>query len=535
MKKKITAIILSATIIISMFALPVYASETVTDPATQKVYSVLDDIVNALVKGISNLIMTPNWAQKKDYKTENFYSGYTKDEYKTSASADDKWSIGYSNASITTGKELSGEGDYYVGGSLSVTKKLATEQWDDQLVRTVAISDGRGISIFAVIDAYGLANTDVRAIRNEFQKYADENGLDITTVNISVLHQHSCVDTFGMNGDIVGALFLSSFRTVFNLGLPSGQNKEYMDNLYNVVIDSMKNAINNMETGDLYYGSVDVKDYIRDKRDPQVFDSELHRFRFVPDNDESKETWIVNGAIHCVGNGASHQELTGDYPYYMEQYINENDNANFFYIQGAELAITSKGDSLELDEEKLEAEGSKYEIKVYGETLAKKLESITDEEAVAPIFNITMKEMWLDIDNNILLLAAKGGLLVNNIHKNGFNKYAIVTEIGYCEFGENIAVSIIPGELAPEIAFGDADSSSTSWQGKDWEYPSFESLADGKEFIVFGLTNDQVGYLLTSNNWHSIFTENEEIVSVGQYGGAQVTEEYISLYKEIKG
>ena len=95
-----------------------------------------------------------------------------------------------------------------------------------------------------------------------------------------------------------------------------------MENLYNVTVKSMLDAIDDMQTGSLYFGTVDVSEYIRDKRDPQVFDKNINRLRFVPDAQGEEETWIVNGAIHCVGNGAGGTVLTGDYPYYMEKYIN---------------------------------------------------------------------------------------------------------------------------------------------------------------------------------------------------------------------
>lgn len=533
MKKRVISIILAVSLIISAFTLPSFAREDVTDKSMQHLYTFLDKTVNALVGGIAALIATPKWQNKEDYKTENFYKGLDKTEYKTEAGDESVWSVGYANASILTGKEVGG-GNYYVGGSLSVSKKLATEQWDDQKVRTIAISDGRGINIFSSVDCFGMANPDVRIIRSKFAQYAKEKGLDITTVNVSALHQHSCVDTFGMNGDIVDALFMSSIRTILGKELPGGQNKEYMENLYNKAVQSMIEAVENMQTGKIYFGTVDIAEYMYDKRDPQVFDGNLNRFRFVPD-DGGKETWIVNGSMHCVGNGAAQKELTGDYPYYMEKYINKNDNANLFYILGAQLAITSDYDKLEFDEKRVEEEGTKYRISVYGETLAKKLESIENETEVAPILNISLRETWVDVDNNILLLAAKGGLLENGIYKNGFGKYSIITEVGYAEIGENIAVAIIPGELAPEIAFGGADTAENSWDGKDWEYPSFESKVNDKKLIVFGITNDQVGYLLTSNNWHSIFTENEEIVSTGKYAGEFITKAFFELLSEIKG
>ena len=535
MKKKITAIILVMAMAISLFTIPTYANTVVTKSSEQTMYTVLDKVVNALVGGIAAMIKTPrSWVNKSDFKSENFYTGNSEDEFLDEPAENAAWYLGYSNASLLTGKEL--EGEYYVGGSLSVTKKLATKQYDDQKVRTIAISDGRGISIFAVLDAYGIANSDVRAIREIFAKWAKEQGKEITSINISALHQHSCVDTFGMNGDIVSALFLSSVRSFLGKDLPSGQNNDYMNNLYNVTVESMKTAVNNMEKGNLYYGTVDVSKYIHDKRDPIVFDGNLNRLRFVPDSNNSKETWIVNGGIHCVGNGAGGTELTGDYPYYMEKYINENNNANFLYIQGAELAITSDYNDTVADEAMTEKYGERYaSMAAYGTVLAKKLQEIKpdSEKKLDPIFNIAFKEVWVEIDNNILVLAAKGGLLVNNVAKAGIGKYEILTEVGYAEIGKDLAISIIPGELAPEIAYGGADTASTSWYGTDWKYESFQSAAGDRKLLVFGLTNDQVGYLLTDNNWHSYFTENEEIVSCGRNAGAQITEAYLGLYKEF--
>ncbi|MBR3621186.1 MAG: hypothetical protein IKN56_06725, partial [Clostridia bacterium] len=276
MNKKIIAVLLAVSVFVSVFTIPALAREDVTDKAMQKLYTVLDNTVNALVGGIANLIATPRWGNKADYKTENFYKGLDKNDFLDKAGDNAVWSAGYANASILTGKEVGGEGNYYVGGSLAIDKKLATEQWDDQKVRTVALSDGRGISIFSAVDCFGLANPDVRIIRAKFEEYAKSKNLDITSVNVSALHQHSCVDTFGMNGDIVDALFMSSIRTLTGQELPGGQNKEYMENLYKVAVDSMIKAVENMKTGKMYFGTVDVKEYMHDKRDPQVFDSNLN-------------------------------------------------------------------------------------------------------------------------------------------------------------------------------------------------------------------------------------------------------------------
>ena len=534
MTKKITAIVLSLAVLMSAFAIPAYAGTEVTSEFERGFYRVVDKLLDTVVSGIANLIFEPrSFVDKDDYVSENFYEGHKPDEFLSTPAEGAVWKVGYDNSSIQTGKELIDE--HYVGGSLSVTKKLADEVRDDQKIRTVAISDGRGISIFASVDTFGLANNEVKVIREKFQAYADSQNWDITSINISALHQHSCVDTFGLNGDIVGALFTSSFRNLFGLELPSGKNPEFMENLYEVSVQSMIDAVNDMKTGKLYFGTVDASEYIREKREPEVFDPNLNRIRFVPDAEGEKETWIINLPIHCVGNGAAGTMVTGDYPYFMEEYINKNENANFMMILGAELAISSEyPEDLVADPyymEKYNDEGY-GRMAAYGYLLGELAASITNDVEIEPILNIRFTEVFVPVANSIFKLAARGGLLTNTVVKNGFD-YETPTEVGYLEFGRELAIAIVPGELAPEIAFGGAIAAEDSWDGTAWNYTAFADATDRK-LIVFGITNDQIGYLLTDNDWRSYLTENEEIVSTGPKAGAIIAAGYLDLFNEIK-
>ncbi len=534
MAKKFTAIILSLAVLMSAFAIPAYAATEVTSDVERGFYRFVDKLLDAVVGGITNLIFEPrSFIDKDDYVSENFYEGLEPDEFITTPVEGAVWEVGYDNSSIQTGDELTSE--HYVGGSLSVTKKLADEVRDDQKIRTVAISDGRGISIFASIDTFGLANNEVRVIREKFQEYADEKGLDITSINISALHQHSCVDTFGLNGDLVGALFTASFRNLLGLELPSGKNTEFMENLYEVSVQSMIDAVEDMQPGKLYFGTADATEYIREKRAPAVFDGNLNRIRFVPDAEGEKETWIVNLPIHCVGNGAGGTLVTGDYPYFMEEYINKNEDANFMMILGAELAISSNyPEDLVADPTytAMYNDEGYGRMASFGYLLGELAASITNDTEISPILNIRFSEVFVPVDNSIFKLAARGGLLTNAVIKNGF-EYETLTEVGYLELGNTLAIAIIPGELAPEIAFGGAITAEDSWDGTEWNYTAFADATERK-LLVFGVTNDQIGYLLTDNDWRSYLTENEEIVSTGPKGGAVITAAYLDLFNEIK-
>lgn len=501
----------------------------------KSLYKLADQIIDALVKGINKNIPSVKFEQKENFTSEMFFEGM--EDYLSTPASNAVWSLGYGSASLQTGDEL--DGKHYVGGSLSFPKtKAATAIYDDQRVRVIAINDGsgRGTLIFAVIDGFGISSTDVRGIRKELADFAKAN--NIVGINISVLHQHSCVDTFGMNGDLVKMIFtnpaLNRINNTFGTDykLLNGQNASFMKHLYDVTVDSVKEAVNSMTTGKMYYSEIEAGEYIRDKREPMVFDSKIHRFRFVPDNG-TKETWLCNMAIHAVGNGAAGTEITGDYPYYIEQEVNKA-GANFIQIQGAELAISSKHDSLNLPEGTPRLES----LKIYGTTLGKLIvESNEAETEVAPLLNYRMKEYYVPVTNQILEFAGRLGALTNTVVTTDENNHVleVATELGYLEIGTKLAVAIIPGELEPAIAYGGYLDADHSWTGTDFDYPSLQDIVGtDKELLVFGLMNDQIGYILEDNDYSSILSGvNEEIVATGNLAGSTTINAFEELIKSI--
>lgn len=501
----------------------------------KSLYNLADKIIDVLVKNINKNISSVKFEQKENFTSDMFFEGM--EDYLTAPAANSVWSLGYGSASLQTGDEL--DGKHYVGGSLSFPKsKAATAIYDDQRVRVIAINDGsgRGTLVFAVIDGFGMSSTDVRGIRKELADFAKAN--NIVGINISVLHQHSCVDTFGMNGDLVKMIFanptLNKINNTFGTDykLLNGQNESFMKHLYDVTVDSVKEAVNSMTTGKMYYSEIEAGDYIRDKREPIVFDSKIHRFRFVPDNG-TKETWLCNMAIHAVGNGAAGTEITGDYPYYIEQEVNKA-GANFIQIQGAELAISSKHDNLDIPEGTSRLES----LKIYGTTLGKLIvESKEAETEVAPLLNYRMKEYYVPVTNQILAFAGKLGALTNKVvaTDDDNNVLEVVTELGYLEIGTKLAVAIIPGELEPAIAYGGYLDADNSWTGTDFDYPSLQDIVGtDKELLVFGLMNDQIGYILEDNDYSSILSGvNEEIVATGNVAGSTTINAFEELMKSI--
>ena len=501
----------------------------------KSLYNVADQLIDVILKGLNKKIPAVQFEKKENFTSEMFFEGM--EDYLSTPAANAVWSLGYGSASLQTGDEL--DGKHYVGGSLSFPKtKAATEIYDDQRVRVIAVNDGsgRGTIVFASLDAFGLSYTDVRGIRKELADFATAN--NIVGINISVLHQHSCVDTFGMNGDLLKMIFTNPALNVINntfgtdYKLLNGQNESFMEHLYDVTVDSIKQAVNSMTTGKMYYSEIEAGEFIHDKREPMVYDTKVHRFRFVPDNG-TKETWLCNMAIHCVGNGAAGTAITGDYPYYVEQEVNKA-GANYIQIQGAELAITTSHSSLDIPEGTPRLES----LKIYGTALGKHIvESDAAETEVAPLLNYRMKEYTVPVTNQILAFAGKLGALTNKVVATDDNntELEVVTELGYLEFGTELAVAVIPGELEPAIAYGGYLDAENSWTGTDFDYPTLQEIVGtDKELLVFGLTNDQIGYILEDNDYSSILSGvNEEIVATGCSAGSTTINAFEELVDSI--
>ena len=501
----------------------------------KSLYNVADQLIDVILKGLNKKIPAVQFEKKENFTSEMFFEGM--EDYLSTPAANAVWSLGYGSASLQTGDEL--DGKHYVGGSLSFPKtKAATEIYDDQRVRVIAVNDGsgRGTIVFASLDAFGLSYPDVRGIRKELADFAAAN--NIVGINISVLHQHSCVDTFGMNGDLLKMIFTNPALNVINntfgtdYKLLNGQNESFMEHLYDVTVDSIKQAVNSMTTGKMYYSEIEAGEFIHDKREPMVYDTKVHRFRFVPDNG-TKETWLCNMAIHCVGNGAAGTAITGDYPYYVEQEVNKA-GANYIQIQGAELAITTSHSSLDIPEGTPRLES----LKIYGTALGKHIvESDAAETEVAPLLNYRMKEYTVPVTNQILAFAVKLGALTNKVVATDDNntELEVVTELGYLEFGTELAVAVIPGELEPAIAYGGYLDAENSWTGTDFDYPTLQEIVGAdKELLVFGLTNDQIGYILEDNDYSSILSGvNEEIVATGCSAGSTTINAFEELVDSI--
>ena len=99
----------------------------------------------------------------------------------------------------------------------------------------------------------------------------------------------------------------------------------------------------------------------------------------------------------------------------------------------------------------------------------------------------------------------------------------------------------VPGELVPQLVYGNVVDKTQSYLGTDWEleYTS-ELVGEGKTVLVMGLCNDAIGYIVPDNDyapfiadslWNTEMGEKlfgkpqrhyEEMLSAGSKAGSTV-------------
>ena len=173
------------------------SSASIGDNIMKVLYNVLNAVVEKLVQVICKFYPDPNnWETMDQYDSAEVGFLPGRETYQTQA-GDNYWTLGYASRSLLP--EDIDNGSYYLGRDLM--NKPAKGVYDDQRIRVAVIDDnsGEGAVVIGAIDALGVTSTDVRSIRKGVLAYCEENGIEVSSINITATHAHSALDTQGVS------------------------------------------------------------------------------------------------------------------------------------------------------------------------------------------------------------------------------------------------------------------------------------------------------------------------------------------------
>lgn len=425
------------------------------------------------------------------------------------------WSVGFSRRSLTP-TDIN-ETRYFLGGYLKFPAQEVTGIVDDLCVRAVVLDDnsGRGAAAFAWIDAVGFMNADIKAIREKLSDITGDGML--LSIDVGSTHSHSAIDTQGLWGNIPN----------------SGRNENYINTVIEKTADAIREAYNNKTDGTLYYSSRTCPEMFYDGRAPYSIDEKIHLFRFVPNDTAKKEIYITNFGAHPVNLDRSNSELSGDFPYYVEQAVNAEKNADFIFIQGA------IGGAIYINTDQrvgISNELTAFEkMQEYSLIVAEILYDLAKNgKEVEPILNVAHAQVDFEVNNFIFLLAERAGLCNVKAFKED-NRIYLTSEIGLIEIGKNIKIIEAPGEVMPELVYGGFYSADNAFNGTDYDYPALNTYFEAdEEVLVFGLCNDAVGYIVPDNDYSASNKEGhyEETVSTGSFTASAFSKAFAKLIEK---
>lgn len=554
MKKKllsIIAVVLCAAFLVSSASVGSFAvqeqnvtatrSESVGDGIMKGLYNTLNVIVEGLVKSICAIYVNPrDWHNIEDYDADEIGFMPGRKTYQTSANGNNVWKLGYSKKSLIPDDIDSGK--YNLGRDL--LNKYAEGVYDDQCIRVAVIDDnsGEGAVVLGAIDALGVTSTDIRTIRKAVLEYCKAQGIKVASINISATHAHSSLDTQGVSTEFFRKLFGTFWLNILGIDTPLAgleTAESFKQHFIDVSVEAIKEAFGKTEEGKLYFSEIDMGEYFKDKRD-LISKEDLPKtasFKFVPASGNAA-TYISDITCHATSFSASNGLVGSDYIYYVDEYIKNTDGGNFIMIPGA-LGQVSR--DIEVDTTGMtEYEEKGASATKLGQLVGAKIVEADYTKELAPIINVKHRELFIKPENSILTLACEIGLVNNKIYYDGFlfKEYLMATEMGYIEFGNEIALALFPGELYPEVFWDDEITGGANWDGTEWPYDSLSTAVEGVTTYPVSLTNDAIGYVLTDNNFafmgHIIGDGiADEVLSVGKHIGSYLVTEYLALIDSL--
>ncbi len=413
--------------------------------------------------------------------------------------------------------------------------RAATAIHDDLWAIACVIDDGHTRLGVVALDAIGFFHDDVISARRKIDPHSK---LDYTI--ICSTHSHSTPDLMGLWGPDYAH---------------TGVNEAYRAQVIAAAAQVLDDAVAALQPARVSFQEIPLKPdgLVADTREPMVFDSHIRVMHFTsPTNNGATIGSIIGWADHPETVWSKNTEITSDFPGYLrdtlENGVYEGDlmlrqglGGIHLYVNGAIGGLMSTTPEVSVRDPFLESdfkEPSHKKARALGRALAAqifpKLEATNAPARDHVPISIRARTIELPLDNRGFLTAPVVGL----IDRGHVQWKKIRSEVALVSIGD-ASIACIPGEIYPEIVNGGVEMP----YGADYptnevvELPPIRELMPGKVKFIFGLANDEIGYIIPRSQFDrkAPFTYDAkkapygEINSVGPDVGPKIHAGFVEL------
>lgn len=360
--------------------------------------------------------------------------------------------------------------------------RYATGVESDLWARAVALKTAEAAVLFVSLDLIGYMFDEANAARDAI---AAKTGLPRNHIFIASTHDHSGPDTIGVWGDN-GAC---------------GKDPAYMSWLRNRIVDCAVQAWNAAQPAKIVFGSKRYPGPIDDPRPPRVINDALLSFRAVDAGGNTIAT-VVNFALHAEVMNEKNRLVTPDFPGVLRRELEAR-------YGGVALFFAADIGGMQTPKVMFHTFGKARRL---GKAIARNvIESQKGQEPVS-IDRISVKTQPLlfPIQNPRFVGAIQKGMFgdtARHIQKTG-DLHLLPTEAALIELGPAL-IATVPGEVFPELGHQIRGKMKSKYQ------------------FMFGLSNNEIGYILPKEQWH--WDWYEESMSLGPETGPMLLDAFAKL------
>lgn len=409
------------------------------------------------------------------------------------ARAAEKLEVGFGKADITP--DVRGEKPVWVAGYGH--NRRATGVHDPLFARAVVVRDGSRKIALVAVDLVGFMYPNTKRVRSKLE------GFDY--VLVASTHNHEGPDMIGLWGP--------SARE-------SGIDPSYVERAEQGVVQAVRAADAAAVPAKAVFGTAEDESLLRDSRLPVAKDGVIRVVRFDKLSDGRPCGLLVEWSCHPETMGSKNTLVTADFPAAAIAALEAKLNAPVAYFSGAVGGLmTGPRDRIKNQEGAFLNEGDFAYSEGYGrEVAALACQALEKAEplALAPL-DFSARPIALPLANPVYRLGRSLGVLT----REGFTwtgdpnqlgapietrvfvgPLALETEVAYVRMGD-LHIAAIPGELYPELVYGhfqEPAEPNADTPDAPLESPVAKTLP-GPKFLILGLANDEVGYIIPRRQW----------------------------------
>lgn len=408
--------------------------------------------------------------------------------------------------------ELDGHTVYLAGFGHN---RVATGVHDDLYARCLALEIAKQALVVCAVDLIGLFYDDVLAIRRAFQQKTSTT----TFLIVASTHTHAGPDTLGLYGP---------------RPLASGIDRKYLDWVDQRVATTAANAVHAIQPARLELARDDhplLAMLQGVDRPPIVKDPFLYVMRVVTRSTGQTMATLVNWSDHPEVLGRKNTEITSDYPHWTREYLEKKLGGTALFFSRSIGKVSPLGDQVALTDPetgKLAEDGTWRKSELLGTEIGRLAERALQSAQLVNLdsFSTRTGTVFVPMHNPNFRAAEAAGVFAGRkpLYTNGNPdpasephelpglgrvNYAtgrdIQTEVDYIQLRSDAVpvaeIVTIPGEIYPELVNGGVAQYPGADYPKAFIEPSLREQLQTRYPFIFGLGNDEIGYLIPKAEW----------------------------------